>query len=173
MRHDDPSDGGRAPLEAWIEWFAGLPPEIAGELALELMRLGPGGVLRPAVLTDDPAAGFAQRVRRLGPEGFEAVGTAALLASLTELVLEERKDPAAWEKTDDLLGILGEASELAGIAESGLGELVESFSEHARARAPLRQRQWARAAETWAPVRAGPLALARLDAARRALRVPT
>jgi hypothetical protein len=162
-----------SPLEAWLGWFEELPPETASELALELMRLWPGGVLRPAVLTEDPSAGFAPRVRRLGSEGgYEAVGTAALIASLTDLVLAERADPSAWSRTDDLLGVLGEASELAGLEGSDLGELVESFSEHARARAPLRQRQWKRAAEAWTAIRSGPLALAALDRARRDLRTP-
>ncbi len=157
------------PLETWLDWFVSLPPEIGGELALELMRLWPG--LAPSLATPNPTDGFAPRVRRLKTDRFSEVGAAAALAAWTDLVLAERTDEAAWARTGQLLEVLDAAGDLLGNEEE-LGALLGGFSEHARARAPLRQRMWARAAEAWRPVRAGPLAPGRLDEHRREARLP-
>lgn len=166
------TDEAPGPLTAWLAWLESLPPEIARELVLSIMRLWPGHALRPALLTPDPVDGFVPRLRRLPTTALEEVGVAAMLAALTDLVLVERSDPASWARTEDLLEALDEAKSLVGFDEGPWSESLESFTERARARAPLRQRQWARAVEAWRPVRTGPLGPERLDAAHRAARIP-
>lgn len=157
----------QAPLEAWLAWFSELAPELSRELALALIPLWPAQQLASRVYAEEPAGSLVGRLRTLSSTTLEAVGTAALIASLTDLVLAERADPQSWATTDALLDALEEAKGLAGFDGSAFGEDLAAFAENAKARSPLRQRQWTLVAKSWVEVRDGPLALESLDKARR------
>lgn len=152
------------PLGDWSSWCTALAPELRRELAIALGRLWPHLMAPDGV---DPADDIGPRVEAQARTPLERVGAATMLVGLTELVLEERTDPASWAKTEDLLEVLGEASQLSSLETEDLGELIESFTEHARARAPLRERQWAREAERFRALRAERLSIPVLDQARR------
>lgn len=160
-----------APLEAWLEWFGALAPELSRELAQALLSLWPERQLQSRLHADEPAGALVGRLRTLAGTPLEAVGTATLISSLTDLVLAERADPHSWASTDALLDALEEAQSMAGLEGSAFGEDLSAFAENARARSPLRQRQWSAVAKSWVEVRDGPLALETLDQARRAARL--
>lgn len=161
------------PLEAWIAWYDDLGPEIARELAFLLMRTYPGGVLQPTIITEDASQGFVPRLRRLGASALERVGLATLLSGLTDLIIAERSDPKSWSQTDALLGVLDEASAIVQPGDAPFAEAIGSFTEHARARAPLRQRQWAKTADSWREARCGPISPDALLRSYRAARIPS
>lgn len=169
-----------APLELWLTWLDEQPPEIGRELVLHLMKLWPGGVLEPQLLLADPTEGFAPRVRRLAGAdratdsvpNLAAMGTTTMLVALTDLVVRERGNPKSWARADAMLDLLEEATEMFGARLGEFEAQVDELTERAKARAPLRERQWARTAESWAGLRGGPLSDTVLDEAYRLARVP-
>lgn len=158
------------PLDAWLDWYRETAPDLRRELGLALVRMWPQ--LRSPLELADPSEGLDDRIQRLTSGPLERVGAAAMLAGLTDLVIAERTDPTSWAQTDDLLEALGEASELPPLQDDELTGLIEHFTERARARAPLRMRQWSRLGARWRVLRTGALAADSLDRARRQAMLP-
>ncbi len=140
--------------QVWCEWFEALPPELARELALTVMRLFPGGLLVPPIASNDPTAVFVPRVQRLAPNPIADAGMALTLASLTDFVFDDRGDPTFQHRGVQMLELLEHALEQAPEA---LPE-VDQFLESSRLGYPLRARQWQRERQGWADLRAGRLA---------------
>ncbi len=141
--------------DVYCDWFEALAPEVAKELAMLLMRLFPGSMLEPTLATSELTDGFVPRMRRLGGRGGHPdVGAALTLAKLTDFIFEERGDPEQWAQNRARLDVLDEAREVLGDAMSSD---VAAWVQQNRLRHPLRAKQWARAAEGWHELRAGPL----------------
>lgn len=169
--------------DVYCDWFASLPPEVAKELAVLLMRLFPGGLLEPTLATPSVTDGLVPRMRRLGartagaamaglgvPPGISGAGTpdyadagtALTLAGLTDFVMAERGDPEHWSVDRDRLELLDEAR--AALGDQMDAEVAEWVAQN-RLRYPLRAKQWEKAAASWASLRAGPLSDGEIRAA--------
>lgn len=155
--------------ETYCAWFESLPPEIARELALSLMRLGPGGLLETSIMTADPLDGFVPRMRRLATDPLRDAGTALTLATLTDFTFFERGDPSTWDKNEEILELLDEAQQALYSEDDAIsGDLSEWIAQN-RLRHPLRARQWMKEEKSWRALRDGDLAP---DAIHRALNRP-
>lgn len=155
------------PTETYCAWFESLPPEVAREMAVALMQLFPGGLLRPAILTSDPTDGFVPRLRRLATDAIQDTGTAATLAALTELVFERVASGQGTERTKALLNFLNEAQEALTDAGDPMDPDVQDWVTDQQLRQPLRARQWARERGRWQKVQQESLSTAKLDEALR------
>lgn len=149
--------------DVYCDWFETLAPEVAKELAVHVMRLFPGGLLTPTLTTPDATDGLAPRIRRLAEASkFADAGLALTLAALTDFVFMSRSDPAQWAEDRALLEVLDEAR--TAVEDAMDPDLSRWLAEN-RLRYPLRARQWTASAETWGPVRRGPLSDAEIHAA--------
>ena len=150
----------RSPTEVYIAWFDELAPELARELAVVLRGLFPGGLLEPAVISDDPLDGFVQRIRRMANTPTRDAGVALCLAGLTDLAVFERASEEGAAQTGVLMDVLGEVQSVLAKAGEDLAHDVENWIEEQQLRQPLRTRQWQRVQSTWKPLREGPLSIA-------------
>jgi hypothetical protein len=146
-----------SPTGLWCDWFDGLTPAIAGELALALMHLAPGSVLRPTPVPSDPTAGFTARVRSLAHTPMQDAGLALMLGALTDFVFLERSTPDRWEKNRQMLEILEDAKQAFLGEDEALSAQLGEWLEETRLRHPLRARQWVKEYESWRALRAGGL----------------
>lgn len=144
------------PLDAWCQWFARLPPEVADDLAGALAPMFPGGHL--VVRGVRPSEGLAARLHALARDVPSTAGLVLTLAALTDCIMADRCDPARWNDTTALLDVL-DAS-----AQEVLGELPEvgELVEHARLRSPLWARQWKAQRDGWVQLRTAVLAADRV-----------
>lgn len=143
--------------EIFCQWFESLPPEVARELALALMRLAPGGLLESSLLVNDPLDGFTPRLRRLATDPIRDAGTALTLATLTDFTFIERADPRAWEKSEELLELLDEAQQTIHGDDGEVADELSEWIAQNRLRYPLRARQWMKEAKGWRALREGDL----------------
>ena len=155
--------------EIYCTWFESLPPEIARELALSLMRLAPGGLLESAIMTADPLDGFVPRLKRLAQDPVRDAGTALTLATLTDFTFFERGDPDSWDKNEEILELLDEAQNVLYEGDDGIGGDLSEWIAQNKLRHPLRARQWMKEQKGWRDLRAGDLAP---EAIHRALNRP-
>jgi hypothetical protein len=146
-----------SPTTAWCEWFGTLPPAVGSELALALMQLAPGGVLRSTVATPNPTDGFTQRIQRLVQNPMQDAGVALMLAALTDFVFLERSSSDRWEKNRQLLDILDDAQKTFLTDDDALSGQLTDWIEATRLRHPLRSRQWVKEYESWCELRKGAL----------------
>jgi hypothetical protein len=146
-----------SPTDLWCEWFDALTPAIAGELALALMHLAPGSVLRPSPVPVDPMEGFSARVRSLAHSPMQDAGMALMLGALTDFVFLGRSTPDRWEKNRQMLEILEDAKRSFLTEDEALSEQLGEWLEETRLRHPLRSRQWVKEYESWRVLRAGAL----------------
>ena len=146
-----------SPTSLWCDWFDELTPAIAGELALALMHLAPGSVLRSSPMPIDPRDGFSARVRGLAQSPMQDAGVALMLAALTDFVFLERSTPDRWEKNRQMLEILEDAKQAFLTEDEALSQQLGDWIEETRLRHPLRSRQWVKEYESWQKLRAGAL----------------
>jgi hypothetical protein len=146
-----------SPTARWCEWFESLAPAVAGELAIALMHLSPGGVLRSSIMTQSPTDGFTQRIRRLAQNPMQDAGVAVMLASLTDFIFIERSSAERWEKNLRMLDFLDDAQKSYLSDDDALSEQLTEWIESTKLRHPLRARQWVKEYESWRELRAGPL----------------
>ena len=146
-----------SPTEAWCRWFDGLTPAIAGELAIALMHLSPGGSLRSPLATADPTDGFTQRIRRLAQNPMQDAGVALMLGALTDFVFMERSSAHRWEKNLQMLDILDDAQKAFLEEDDALSGQLTEWIEATKLRHPLRSRQWVKEYESWRELRRGAL----------------
>ena len=141
--------------DVYCGWFESIPPEVAKELAVLLMRLFPGGLLEPTLATPNVTDGLVPRIRRLaGRSGFADVGTALTLAKLTDFVMADRGDPSRWAEDRERLEVLDEAREALG--DEMHADVAEWVAQN-RLRYPLRAKFWEKASQSWTDLRGGPL----------------
>lgn len=147
-----------SPTETFCEWFETLTPAVAEELAVALMQLFPGGMLRSNLVTQSPLDGFTPRLRRLasGPPVADA-GVALALAALTDFVFLERSSPERWEKNREMLEVLDEAQREHLKGDEDLTAELTEWIEDNKLRHPLRSRQWLKEYERWKELRRGAL----------------
>jgi len=143
------------PTDVYCEWFEGLAPEVAKELAILLMRLFPANLLEPTLSTPDITDGFVPRMRRLaGTSAWSNVGHAIALTALTDFVFVSKGDPTQWRDDRERLEILDEAREMLG---DEMRDDIAEFVAQSRLRYPLRAKLWGRASDSWRALREGPL----------------
>lgn len=144
-----------APFDVYAEWFEGLAPELARELASALMQLFPGDLLTPTLHTPDVTDGFVPRMRRLCTTPGKEVGLVRTVVALTEMAVLERGDDQ--DRTGQMLDVL---EELHDSVQEGTADdrVVDEWIDDQQMRQPLRYRQWRREYERWQVLRAGPLA---------------
>lgn len=159
-----------SPTEAYCAWLESLPPTVADDLGLALMRLFPGALLQGTLLTAKPTDGLVARIRRLAATPQQDAGTALALSAVTDFVFVERGDPDQWERSEALLGLLDDVQSELG--DDGLGEQGQTWVEENRLRYPLRARQWLKERERWGELKRGPLDPTRVLAALQAAMLP-
>ena len=150
------------PLDAYGEWFEALAPELARTLANTLMQMFPGELLTPTLMSTDPTHGLMPRIRRLASTPLKELGMAAALAALTDVALTERGDEEHAAGTGAMLGMLDAAQlTLTGDGDS-MDEALAQWVAEQKLRHPLLAKQWAKAMESWTPLREGQLSPERL-----------
>ena len=146
-----------SPTVLWCEWFDALTPAISGELALALMHLSPGGILRSSLATSSPTDGFTSRIKRLAASPMQDAGVALMLAALTDFIFLERSTPERWEKNRAMLEILDDAQRAFLDDDEALSAQLTEWIESTKLRHPLRSRQWVKEFESWSELRRGSL----------------
>jgi hypothetical protein len=158
-----------APLDVYAAWFEGLAPELARTLAQALMQQFPGDLLTPTLMVADPTDGLLPRIRRLASTPLKALGLAATLATLTDLILMERSEGEVTAQTGAMLEVLDSAQKLTLTGDGdSMDEALAQWVAEQKLRHPLLAKQWSKAEETWRPLREGPLALDALIRHKRA-----
>lgn len=153
--------------DVYGEWFASLAPEVAKELAVLLMRLFPGQLLEPAVVTAEVTDGLVARMSRLaGASRAKDAGTCLTLVMLTDLIFEARGDPEQWAQDRDRLEVLDEARAVLGAEMDGD---VADWVAQTRLQYPLRAKLWEKAAQSWGSTRNDRLSDTEIRTAARGL----
>lgn len=147
-----------SPTETYCEWFETLTPAVAEELAVALMQLFPGEMLKSTLLTSSPLDGFTPRLRRLASAAPVAdAGVALTVAALTDFVFLERSSPERWQKNREMLEVLDEAQREHLKADEDLSAELTEWIEDNKLRHPLRSRQWLKEYDRWQALRRGAL----------------
>lgn len=142
-----------SPLQRWITWFEGLPPELRKMLGFHLAVLGRGTVPVPeGAPLEGAGVGLCERLRAAADDALSEAGLAVSLVALTDFVFRRRGRRESWiaeERQHDRL--------IARAAAAGNAELADRV-RRSRERLPFRSRQWIRAGEGWALLRSSVLA---------------
>jgi hypothetical protein len=144
----------KTPLSVLIEWWDGVPPEIAEDLAfLASVVLIPH--LIPGDHDRDPAVAFRAALIRECDRHLEIAGRALAFATAVDFAFVGRRTQEQWD---------AKAAENTAMAERIDAERdgKERFAETIRKtllRFPLRSAMWVREYRRWSALREGPLSV--------------